>query len=78
MAVLTPKSGIKMIIERIIKALLKSKIIYNFELICSHGLVSGITMMSIFLLMRLDSVGLAKSLVLNAFVFVRKYVFFCQ
>ena len=28
-----------MIIERIIKALLKSKIIYNFDLIYSHGLV---------------------------------------
>ena len=34
---------VKMIIEHIIKALLKSKIIYSFELIYSHGLVSGIT-----------------------------------
>ena len=34
---------VKMIIEHIIKALLKSKMIYSFELIYSHGLVPGIT-----------------------------------
>ena len=37
---------VKMINERITKALLKSKIIYSFELIYSHGLVSGITSLS--------------------------------
>ena len=42
----------KMINERIIKALLKSKIVYSFELIYSHGLVSGITCLNMFLLMR--------------------------
>ena len=36
-------------IERIIKALLKSKIV-SFELIYCHGLVSGITSLSVFLL----------------------------
>ena len=39
---------VKMIIERIMKALLKSKIIYNFELIYNHVLVSGITSRSVF------------------------------
>ena len=34
---------VTMIIEHIIKALLKSKIIYSFKLIYSHGLVSRIT-----------------------------------
>ena len=33
----------KMINERIIKVSLKSKIIYSFELIYGHGLVSRIT-----------------------------------
>ena len=37
---------VKMINERIAKALLKGKIIYSFELIYSHGLVSGITSLS--------------------------------
>ena len=37
---------VKMINERITKALLKSKIIYSLELIYSHGLVSGITSLS--------------------------------
>ena len=34
---------VKMIIERIIKKLLNSKIIHSFELIYNHGLVCGIT-----------------------------------
>ena len=34
---------VKMIIESIIKTLLKSKIIHSFELIYSYDLVSGIT-----------------------------------
>ena len=34
------KMTVKMIIERIIKALLKSKITDGFELIYSHGLLS--------------------------------------
>ena len=57
---------VRMTIERIIKALLKSKIIYNFELIYNRGLVSGITSLSMFLLKRLASLllaGLAKYLV---------------
>ena len=36
----SPPATFKMIIERIIKALLKSKLIYTFELIYSHGLMS--------------------------------------
>ena len=59
---------VKMIIERIIKTLLRSKIIYIFDLIYSHGLVSGIMSLSMFLLMRPESLllaGLAKSLVLK-------------
>ena len=59
---------IKMIVERIIKELLKSKIIYSFELIYSPGLVPGITSLSMFVLMRPESLlsaGLAKSLVLK-------------
>ena len=39
---------VKMTIVHIIKSLLKSKIIYNFELIYRHGLVSGITSLSDF------------------------------
>ena len=59
---------VKMIIEGIVKALLKSKIIYSFELIYNHGLVFGITSWSVFLLRRPKSVllaGLAKSLLLK-------------
>ena len=41
---------VKMIIEHIIEALLKSKIVYSFELIHSHGLMSGINSLSMFLL----------------------------
>ena len=58
----------KMITEGIMKALLKSKIIYSFELIYSHDLVPGITNLSMVLLMRPESLplaGLAKSLVLK-------------
>ena len=43
---------VKIIIKRIIKALLKSKLIYSFDLTYSHGLVSGITSLSMFLLTR--------------------------
>ena len=68
-----------MIIERIIKALLKRKIIDSFKLIHSHDLVSGITSLSIFLLMRPESLalaGLAKSLVLkNCFCFYQRKCF---
>ena len=59
---------VKMIIERIMKALLKRKLIYSFELIYNHGLVFGITSLSMFLLRRLEYLllaGLAKSLVLK-------------
>ena len=59
---------IKMITKSIIKEFLKSKIIYSFELTYSHGLVSGITNLSMFLMMRPESLllaGLAKSLVLK-------------
>ena len=38
-----------MIIQRIINVLWKSKLIYSFELIYSHGLVSGITSLSMIL-----------------------------
>ena len=73
---------VKLIIERIMKALLKSKIIYSFELIYNHGPVSGITSLSMFLLRRPDYLllgGLDKSLVLkNAFVFIRIYFSFLQ
>ena len=70
---------IKIIIERIIKALLKSKVIYSFELIYSHGLVSRITSLSMFSLIRPESLllaGLAKSLVLKKcfHFFITKYV----
>ena len=62
------RMAVKMTIESIIKALLKSKITYSFELIYSHGLVPGITSLSMFLLMRPESLllaVLAKSLVLK-------------
>ena len=39
---------VKMIMERIMKAFLKSKIIYSFKLIYIHVLVSGITSLSVF------------------------------
>ena len=61
---------VKITNERIIKALLKSKTNYSFQLIYSHGLVSGITSLSMFLLMRpktLFLAGLAKSLVLKKY-----------
>ena len=59
---------VKMIIEPTIKALLKGKIIYSFELIYGHGLLSGITSLSMFLSRRPESIllaGPAKSLVLK-------------
>ena len=59
---------VKMIIERIVKALLKSKMIYSFELNYSRGLMSGITSLSMFLLVKSESFllsGLGKSLVLK-------------
>ena len=59
---------VKMIIKRIMKALLKSKIIYSSELIYSHGLVSKIISLSMFLLRRPEYLlldGFAKSLVLK-------------
>ena len=58
----------KTINERIIKALLKSKLIYSFELIYSHDLVSGVTSLSMFLLMKPKNrllARLAESLVLK-------------
>ena len=66
---------VKMIIERIMKALLKSKLIYSFELIYDLGLMSGNTTLGMFLLRRpqyLLLAGLAKSLVL------KKYFCFLQ
>ena len=70
---------VKMIIERIIKALLNSKVLSSFELIYIHGLVhgqvSGITILSMFLLTRPESLllaGLTNSLVL------KKCFCFCQ
>ena len=63
---------VKMNIEGIIIVLLKSKIIYSFELICSHGLVPGITSLSMCLLNRPESHFLAE---LAKFLgFLRKYV----
>ena len=68
---------VKMIIERIRKALLKSQINYSFELIYSHGVVSG-TSLSLFLVgvpEYLFLVRLAKYLVLKkCFDFVGIYV----
>ena len=70
---------VKMIIEHIIKALLKSKIIYSFELIYSQGLVTGITSLSMLLLMRperllLSGTGKIFDFEKNDFVFIRKYI----
>ena len=70
---------IKMIPERIMKMLLKSKIICNFKLIYSHDLVSGIPSLSMFLLMTPESLFLAilaKSLVLKkCFCFYQEICF---
>ena len=63
-----PRMKVKMITESIIKELLKNKIVYSFELIYSHGLVSGVTSLSMFLLRKHESLllaRLAKSLVLK-------------
>ena len=65
---------VKMIIGHIIKALLKSTVIYSFNLIYSHGLVSGITNLSMILLMKPESLllaGLAKSL-----IFKKRFCFY--
>ena len=40
------------ILERIIKTFLKRELVYSFKLISIHGLVSGITILTIFLLTR--------------------------
>ena len=70
---------VKMIIERIIKALLKSKVIYGFALIYSHDLVSGNTRLNMLLLMRPESLllaGLSRSLVLKkCFCFYQEICF---
>ena len=50
---------VKIITEHIMKALLKSKIIYSSELIYNHGLVSGFTSLSIFLQRRPEYLLLA-------------------
>ena len=78
---LEQRMKVKMITERFTNALLKSKIIYSFELIYSHGLVSGITGLGMFLLRRPESLllaRLAKSLVLKKcffeYVLIREYV----
>ena len=76
---LEDRMTVKMIIERIIKILLKSKIIYSFELICSHHLVSGITSFSMILLMRPECLivaGITKCLVLTkCFCFYQEICF---
>ena len=68
-----------MIIERIIRVVLKSKIIYSFELIYGHVLVSGITSLSVLLLIRSESLllaGLAKSLIVKkCFCFYQQICF---
>ena len=59
---------VKMIIERIMKVLLKSKRMNSSELIYNHGLVSGITSLNMFFLRRTEYLvlaGLAKSFVLK-------------
>ena len=70
---------VKMINGPIITALLKSKIIYSFKLIYSHGLVFGITSLSKFLLIRpknLILAGLAKSLVLKKCFYFYHEIYF--
>ena len=68
-----------MINERVIKALLKGKIIYSFKLIYSHFLVSGITSLSMLLLIKPKNLllaGLAKSLILKkCFCFYQEICF---
>ena len=71
---------VKMIIKRIMKALLIRKLIYSFDLIYNHGLVFGITSLSMFLLRRLKYLllaGLAKSVVLRKVPFFSSaYMFY--
>ena len=68
-----------MIIEHIIRVVLKNKMIDSFELIYGHVLVSGITSLSVLLLIRSESVllaGLAKSLILKkCFCFYQQICF---
>ena len=70
---------VKMINEHIIKGLLKNKIIYRFKLIYSHARLSGITSLSMFLLMKSKNLllaGLAKFLVLKkCFCFYQQMCF---
>ena len=54
------RKTVKMINEHTIKALLKNRIIYNLELIYSHGLVSEMTSLSMLLLMRPKNLLLAR------------------
>ena len=57
-------------VKMISEALLKSKLVYSFELIYNHGLVPCITSLGMFLLSRPESLllaGLAKSLVLKKY-----------
>ena len=66
------RMNIKMITELIVKALLKGKTNFSFELIYNHGLVSGISSLNLLLLRRPESLLLArlsKSLVLRTFYF---------
>ena len=50
---------VKMIIEHDHKSIIEEQNIYNFELIYSHGLVSGITSFSMFSMMSLETLLLA-------------------
>ena len=70
---------VNMIIERIIKTLSNSKIIASFKLVYTHGLVSGITSLSMILLRRPDYLllaGLAKSQVLKKYFCFYREVYF--
>ena len=70
---------VNMIIERIIKTLLNGKIIASFKLVYTHGLVSGITSLSIILLRRPDYLllaGLANPLVLEKYFCFYREVYF--
>ena len=65
------RMNIKIITGLIVKALLKGKTNFSFELIYSYGLVSGISSLNMFLLRRPKSLLLArlsKSLVLKPFI----------
>ena len=71
--------AVEVINERIIKALLKSKIIYSFELIYCHCQVSEITSLSMLSLIRPKNLllaRLAKSLVLRKFLCFYQEIYF--